>query len=344
MFSVRFSRRFFSLNKIQFSTKPEKSVRIDRKPIKRSVYAYKRCLTSFHDWVAAVNRVDIPRSDFHRPFVVRSTIRQILRYMNDGFIESDQWLLFRDYLVRRDIGVSRLFDGIFLHECLNHNRFLTALSYVEHLRSEQIPLTTTGLAMFLLLARQIDVRVEFQDYRIDEKAIIQTYQEFLSCQTEPDSTLALSLIAGLTLTKNWKDSLKYLPILDNDLDGLQQALGFVLTAAARFHDYSFFFSFLETISETERIRLKNQRINVENKSKQQNNQTFARPLLPSRIKESDFFLIAKTSQAYETFTNYLTGEKQQQIDIIKKLLEKTSSNGYIPPKSFVEALKTKFQQ
>ena len=47
-----------------------------------------------------------------------------------------------------------------LHECINHQRFLMGLSYIGYLQHENIPLTPTGLAMLLLLARQIDIRKE----------------------------------------------------------------------------------------------------------------------------------------------------------------------------------------
>ena len=50
----------------------------------------------------------------HRPVIIRGSVRQILRYMHDGYIDIEQWTTFRDYLVKKDIGVSRLFDGIFV--------------------------------------------------------------------------------------------------------------------------------------------------------------------------------------------------------------------------------------
>lgn len=326
-------------------------VRISKTPIKKSMYAYKRSQTTYYDWMEAVNRVDIPRSDFHRPLIVRSTIKQILRYMHDGYISHEQWSTFRDYLVKKDIGVSRLFDGIFLHECLNYQRWLMALSYIHHLQYETVPLTPTSLAMYLSLAREIDIRPELSEHRVDEKVIVQTHQEFLSHNIVPDTMLALPIIAGLTLTRQWKDALKYLPILDNDLDGMQQALGFVLTAAAKFHDYDFFFSLLDNISQTELIRLQEERqrirtnsTNVDVKRKPTLDQQVRRPMAPSRIKESDYYLIAKTSQAYETFTDYLTGEKKKQLETIVQLLDKTASNGYIPPISFVKALERKLKE
>ena len=329
----------------------EPEFRVNKRPIKSSMYAYKRFQTTYYDWMEAVNRVDIPRADFHRPLIVRATIRQILRYMHDGYISTEQWTSFRDYLVKKDIGVSRLFDGIFLNECLNHARFRMALSYIHHLRDEQVPLTPTGLAMLLFLARQIDIRPELHEYSLSEETIWKTYEEFLSHKHAPDSMLALPIIAGLTLTTQWKEALKYLPILDNDLDGMQQALGFVLTAAARFHDYSFFFSLLDNISQTESVRLQDERDHIrEKRSRNDSNprlvleQQIKRQIAPSRIKESDYFLIAKTSQAYETFTNYLTGDHREQIETLKKLLEKTAMNGYIPPKSFVEALEKKLKE
>jgi hypothetical protein len=327
-------------------------IRINKKPIKKSLYAYKRLQTTYYDWMEAVNRVDVQQSEFHRPVVIRSTVRQILRYMHDGYINNEQWTTFRDYLLKKDIGVSRLFDGIFLHECINHQRFLMGLSYINYLQYEQIPLTPTSLAMWLLLAREIDIRPELNEYRLDEKIILKVYQEFLAYKILPDSMLALPIIAGLTLTSQWKEALKYLPILDNDLDGMQQALGFVLTAAAKFHDYTFFFSLLDNISQTESIRFneERQRIRTNNNShfeaqkKPTLQQQIKRPIAPSRIKESDYYLIAKTSQAYETFTDYLTGENHKQIDTLKKLLEKTASNGYIPPLSFVKALERKLKE
>jgi hypothetical protein len=325
-------------------------IRINKKPIKKSLYAYKRLQTTYYDWMEAVNRVDVRQSEFHRPLVIRSTVRQILRYMHDGYIDSEQWTTFRDYLVKKDIGVSRLFDGIFLHECINHQRFLMGLSYINYLKYENIPLTPTSLAMLLLLAREIDIRKELNEYRLDEQILLNTYQEFLSYKIVPDSMLALPIIAGLTLTSEWKDALKYLPILDNDLDGMQQALGFVLTAAAKFHDYKFFFSLLDNISQTELIRLQEERqrirtnITLDNKKKVTLDQQIKRPIAPSTIKESDYYLIAKTSQAYETFTEYLTGEQTKQIETLIKLLEKTASNGYIPPLSFVKALEKKLKE
>jgi hypothetical protein len=325
-------------------------IRINKKPIKKSLYAYKRLQTTYYDWMEAVNRVDVQQSQFHRPLFIRGTIRQILRYMHDGYINTEQWTTFRDYLVKKDIGISRLFDGIFIHECINHQRFLMSLSYINYLKSEHIPLTLTSLAMLLLLAREIDIRIELNEYRLDEHIILNAYKEFLSYKILPDSMLALPIIAGLTLTLEWKEALKYLPILDNDLDGMQQALGFILTAAAKFHDYTFFFSLLDNISQTELIRLQQeqQRIRtnmiLDNKKKLSLDQQIKRPIAPSRIKESDYYLIAKTSQAYETFTEYLTGEKTNQIEILIKLLEKTASNGYIPPISFVKALEKKLKE
>jgi len=325
-------------------------IRINKKPIKKSLYAYKRLQTTYYDWMEAVNRVDVQQSSFHRPLVIRATIRQILRFMHDGYINTEQWTTFRDYLVKKDIGISRLFDGIFLHECINHQRFLMGLSYINYLKFEHIPLTSTSLAMLLLLAREIDIRIELNEYRLDEQIILNTYQEFLSYKIIPDAMLALPIIAGLTLTSEWKEALKYLPILDNDLDGMQQALGFVLTAAAKFHDYTFFFSLLDNISQTELIRLheEQQRIRtnrmLDNKKKLSLDQQVKRPISPSGIKENDYYLIAKTSQAYETFTEYLTGEKSKQIEILIKLLEKTASNGYIPPISFVKALEKKLKE
>ena len=315
------------------------------------MYAYKRSQTTYYDWIEAVNRVDVPRASFHRPLIIRSTVRQILRFMHDGYIDSEQWTSFRDYLVKKDIGVSRLFDGIFLHECLNHQRFLMALSYIRYLQQEEIALTPTGLAMHLYLARHIDIRPELTEYRVNEESLLKAHDEFLSHKLAPDSMLALPIIAGLTLTSQWKEALKYLPILDNDLDGLQQALGFVLTAAAKFHDYTFFFSLLDNISRTELTHLQNERerirvnsTTVEQPKRPTFDQQIKRPVAPSRIKESDYYLIAKTSQAYETFTNYLTGEHSEQIPILKKLLEKTASNGYIPPKTFVQALEKKLHE
>ena len=326
------------------------NIRINKKPIKKSVYAYKRLQTTYYDWMEAVNRVDIPHANFHRPLIVRSTIRQILRYMHDGYIQIDQWTSFRDYLVKKDIGISRLFDGIFIHECINHQRFLMSLSYINYLKYENISLTPTSLAMLLLLARHIDIRIELNEYRLDEKFLLDTYEEFLSYKIQPDAMLALPIIAGLTLTTKWKEALKYLPIMDNDLDGMQQALGFVLIAAAKFHDYEFFFSLLDNISQTELIRLRQERehirnnINIDIKKKVTLEQQLKRPIAPSRIKESDYYLIAKTSQAYETFTEYLTGDKIQQINSLIKLLEKTASNGYLPPISFVKALEKKLNE
>jgi hypothetical protein len=347
-----FNKTFFYSKRWTIATANQISeIRINKKPIKKSLYAYKRLQTTYYDWMEAVNRVDIQQSEFHRPLVIRATIRQILRYMHDGYIPIDQWPTFRDYLVKKDIGISRLFDGIFLHECINHQRFLMGLSYINYLKYENIPLTSTSLAMLLLLAREIDIRIELNDYRLDEEIILNTYQEFLSYKILPDSMLALPIIAGLTLTSQWKEALKYLPILDNDLDGMQKALGFVLTAAAKFHDYTFFFSILDNISQTELIRLREERIGVDNhgdrnfdkKKKLTIDQQIQRPIAPSRIKESDYYLIAKTSQAYETFTDYLTGEKSKQIEILIKLLEKTASNAYIPPISFVKALEKKLK-
>lgn len=327
-------------------------IRINKKPIKKSLYAYKRSQTTYYDWMEAVNRVDIKQSEFHRPLIIRGSIRQILRYMHDGYINIEQWTTFRDYLVKRDIGVSRLFDGIFLHECISYQRFLMGLSYISYLQHENIPLTPTGLAMLLLLAREIDIRKELNEYRLDEKILLNAYQEFLSYKIQPDSMLALPIIAGLTLTSEWKEALKYLPILDNDLDGMQQALGFVLTAAAKYHDYNFFFSLLDNISQTELIRLhkERQRIRTNNTLDDNNkkpvtlDQQIKRPIVPARIKEKDYYLIAKTSQTYETFTDYLTGDKTKQIEILIKLLEKTASNGYIPPISFVKALEKKLKE
>ena len=320
--------------------------------IKKSLYAYKRWQTTYYDWMEAVNRVDVQQTEFHRPLFVRSTVRQILRYMHDGYIDIEQWTSFRDYLVKRDIGVSRLFDGIFLHECLTHNRFLMALSYINYLKHENIELTPTSLAMFLLLARQIDIRPELAEYNVDESIILKTYQDFLACEVQPDAMTVLPIIAGLTLTTQWKESLKYLPILDNDLDGMQQALGFVLTAAAKYHDYEFFFSLLDNISQTESIRLNKERQRFQTissdefikKTKLTLDQKIRKPLAPARIKESDYYLIAKTSQAYQTFTEYLTGEKTQQIQTLIKLLEKTASNGYIPPLTFVQTLEKKLKE
>jgi hypothetical protein len=298
----------------------------------------------------AVNRVDIRQSEFYRPLILRGSIRQILRYMHDGYINIEQWETFRDYLGKKDIGVSRLFDGIFLHECINHKRFLMGLSYISYLQNENIPLTPTGLAMLLLLAREIDIRKELNEYRLDEKILLNAYQEFLSYKIQPDAMLALPIIAGLTLTSEWKEGLKYLPMLDNDLDGMQQALGFVLTAAAKYHDYKFFFSLLDNISQTESIRLHNERQRIrttntlDHKKKVTIDETIKRSVVPSRIKESDYYLIAKTSQTYETFTDYLTGDKNKQVGILIKLLEKTASNGYIPPISFVKALEKKLKE
>lgn len=325
-------------------------IRINKKPIKQSLYAYKRLQTTYYDWMEAVNRVDLRQTEFHRPLVIRSTIRQILRYMHDGYINIEQWTTFRDYLVKKDIGVSRLFDGIFIHECINHQRFRMGLSYINYLKSENIPLTPTGLAMLLLLAREIDIRLELNEYRLDEQILLDTYEEFLSHKISPDSMLALPIIAGLTLTKQWKESLKYLPILDNDLDGMQQALGFVLTAASKYHDYEFFFSLLDNISQTESIRLQEERQrirlkqDIDYKKKPTLDQQIKRPIAPARIKESDYYLIAKTSQTYETFTEYLTGEKSKQIEILIKLLEKTANNGYLPPISFIKALEKKLKE
>ncbi|CAF1457535.1 unnamed protein product [Adineta steineri] len=330
-------------------------IRISKKPIKKSMYAYKRSQTTYYDWIEAVNRVELNHTNFHRPLIIRSSVRQILRYMHDGYIDNEQWTAFRDYLVKKDIGVSRLFDGIFLHECIGYQRFLMALSYISYLQSENISLTPTSLAMLLLLAREIDIRKDFSEYRLNEQILLNAYQEFLSHNILPDSMLALPIIAGLTLTSQWKEALKYLPILDNDLDGMQQALGFVLTAAAKFHDYTLFFSLLDTISQTESIRLTEERqrirlisdsdrIALDNKQKVTLDQKLKRPIAPSRIKESDYYLIAKTSQTYETFTDYLTGEKTKQIETLIKLLEKTASNGYIPPISFVKALERKLNE
>ena len=330
------------------TTNPSSDFRLDRKPIKRSMYAYKRLQTTYYDWIEAVNRVDVQQSEFHRPLIIRATVRQILRFMHDAYIDTEQWTSFRDYLVKKDIGVSRLFDGIFLHECLNHQRFLMGLSYIDHLRHEQIPLTPTSLAMLLFLARHIDIRPEFKEYRLDEQTLWKAYEEFLTHKLVPDTTLALPLIAGLTLTSRWKDALTYLPTLDNDLDGLQQALGFVLTAAAKFHDYPFFFSLLDNISQTELIRLREQRqptgAKQERTSKPTLDQQVKRPVAPARIRESDYYLIAKTSQAYETFINYLTGDHTQQLQVLIELLKKTASNVYIPPVSFVKALERRLQE
>jgi hypothetical protein len=357
MISNRF-RSLLSFNKIFFYSKrwttatanKISDIRINKKPIKKSLYAYKRLQTTYYDWMEAVNRVDLQQSDFHRPLVIRAAVKQILRYMHDGYINIEQWTTFRDYLVKKDIGVSRLFDGIFIHECINYRRFLMSLSYINYLKDENIPLTPTSLAMLLLLAREIDIRPELNDYRLDEEILLHTYQEYLSYQILPDSMLALPIIAGLTLTSEWKEALKYLPILDNDLDGMQQALGFVLTAAAKYHDYTFFFSLLDNISQTELIRLREERqrirtnTNSDQKKKLSLDQQVKRPIAPSRIKESDYYLIAKTSQAYETFTEYLTGEKEKQIETLCKLLEKTASNGYIPPISFVKVLEKKLKE
>ena len=44
------------------------------------------------------------------------------------------------------------------------------------------------------------------------------------------------------------------------------------------------------------------------------------------------------------FTEYLTGEKNKQIEILFKLLEKTASNGYIPPISFVQGIGKKIKK
>ena len=315
------------------------------------MYAYKRLHTTYYDWMEAVNRVDVPRASFHRPLIIRSTVRQILRFMHDGYIDGEHWTSFRDYLVKKDIGVSRMFDGIFLHECLNHQRFLMALSYIQYLQQEEIALTPTGLAMYLYLARHIDIRPDLTEYRLKEENLLKAYEEFLSHKIAPDSTMALPIIAGLTLTAQWKEALKYLPILDNDLDGMQQALGFVLTAAAKFHDYTFFFSLLDNISQTEVTHLRNERdrIRVNSPTSEQLkrptlDQQVRRPVAPSRIKESDYYVLAKTSQAYETFTNYLTGDHREQIQVIKKLLDKTATNAYIPPKTFVQALETKLHE
>ena len=361
MISNRF-RSLLSLNKLFSISKrwttatatKVSDVRICKKPIKKSLYAYKRSQTTYYDWMEAVNRVDVKHSDFHRPLIIRMSVRQILRYMHDGYIDKEEWTTFRDYLVKRDIGVSRLFDGIFLQECLGYQRFLMALSYISYLQHEEIPLTPTSLAMLLLCAREIDIRQDFSEYRLDEQIILKAYDEFLSHKIVPDTTLALPIIAGLTLTSRWKDALQYLPILDNDLDGMQQALGFVLTAAAKFHDYAFFFSLLDTISQTETIRLREerQRIRVDSKQKdsfESKKNTAAdprvrRPIAPSSIKESDYYLISKTSQAYETFTEYLTGDRNTQIETLVKLLDKTASNGYIPPVSFVKALEKKLRE
>ncbi|CAF1463544.1 unnamed protein product [Rotaria magnacalcarata] len=325
-------------------------IRISKTPIKRSIYAYKRLQTTYYDWMEAVNRVDIKQTNFHRPLVIRSTIRQILRHMHDGYIDVEQWQTFRDYLVKKDIGVSRLFDGIFIHECINFQRFLMGLSYINYLKHENVPLTPTGLSMLLLLAREIDIRPELNEHCLEESLLLNAYQEFLSCKIVPDAMLALPIIAGLTLTTQWKEALIYLPTLDNDLHGLQQALGFVLTAAAKFHDYEFFFSLLDNISQTESIRLHEERQRIRTTAtgdvKQQLtlDQQVQRPVAPSRIKESDYYLIAKTSQAYETFMNYLTGEKDKQIETLIKLLEKTASNGYIPPMSFIKSLEKKLKE
>lgn len=325
-------------------------IRISKTPIKRSMFAYKRLQTTYYDWMEAVNRVDLQQTEFHRPLIIRSTVRQILRNMHDGYIGIEQWTTFRDYLVKKDIGVSRLFDGIFIHECINYQRFLMALSYISYLKSQDIPLTSTGLAMLLLLAREIDIRPDLNEYCIDENVLLNAYEEFLSHHLVPDAMLALPIIAGLTLTSKWKEALQYLPILDNDLDGMQQALGFVLTAAAKFHDYEFFFSLLDNISQTESIRLREERQRIrttttENvKQKVTLDNKVRRPIAPSRIKESDYYLIAKTSQTYETFTNYLTGEKNKQIETLMKLLQKTASNNYIPPKSFVKSLEKKLNE
>lgn len=325
-------------------------IRINKKPIKKSLYAYKRLQTTYYDWMEAVNRVDVRQSEFYRPLVIRSTVRQILRHMHDGYINTGQWTTFRDYLVKKDIGVSRLFDGIFLHECINHQRFRMGLSYINYLKYEDVPLTPTMLAMLLLLARQIDIRPEFNEFRLDEQILLDAYQEFLSHKILPDVTLALPIIAGLTLTKEWKEALKYLPVLDNDLDGMQQALGFILTAAAKYHDYTFFFSLLDNISQTELIRLQEERQrirtnrSIDEKKQLTLNEKIKRPIAPSSVKESDYYLIAKTSQTYETFTEYLTGEKTKQIETLIKLLEKTAHNGYMPPISFVKALEKKLKE
>ncbi|CAF0878057.1 unnamed protein product [Adineta ricciae] len=361
MISNRF-RSLLSFNKLFCASKrwttatatKVSDVRICKKPIKKSLYAYKRSQTTYYDWMEAVNRVDIKHSDFHRPLIIRMSVRQILRYMHDGYIDKEEWTTFRDYLVKKDIGVSRLFDGIFLQECLGYQRFLMGLSYISYLQHEEISLTPTSLAMLLLCAREIDIRQDFSEYRLDEQIILNAYDEFLSHKIVPDTTLALPIIAGLTLTSRWKDALQYLPILDNDLDGMQQALGFVLTAAAKFHDYAFFFSLLDTISQTEAIRLREERQRIRADSKQKNSfeskkNTAAdprvrRPIAPSSIKESDYYLISKTSQAYETFTEYLTGDRNTQIETLVKLLDKTASNGYIPPVSFVKALEKKLRE
>ena len=351
---LTFKKMFSSSSKrwtIATARNTNADVRISKTPIKKSMYAYKRSQTTYYDWIEAVNRVDVPRSEFHRPFIVRSTIKQILRFMHDGYISHEQWSTFRDYLVKKDIGVSRLFDGIFLHECLNYKRWLMALSYIHYLQHEAVPLTPTSSAMYLSLAREIDIRPELNEYRLDEKTIVQAYEEFLSHNIVPDVMLVSPIIAGLTLTSQWKDALQYLPILDNDLDGMQQALGFVLTAAAKFHDYDFFFSLLDNISQTELIRLQEERqrirtnsTNFDTKKKSTSEQPVRRPIAPASIKESDYYLIARTSQAYETFTDYLTGEKVKQLETMAKLLEKTASNGYLPPISFVKALERKLRE
>ena len=351
---LTFKKMFSSSSKrwtIATARNTNADVRISKTPIKKSMYAYKRSQTTYYDWIEAVNRVDVPRSEFHRPFIVRSTIKQILRFMHDGYISHEQWSTFRDYLVKKDIGVSRLFDGIFLHECLNYKRWLMALSYIHYLQYEAVPLTPTSSAMYLSLAREIDIRPELNEYRLDEKTIVQAYEEFLSHNIVPDVMLVSPIIAGLTLTSQWKDALQYLPILDNDLDGMQQALGFVLTAAAKFHDYDFFFSLLDNISQTELIRLQEERqrirtnsTNFDTKKKSTSEQPVRRPIAPASIKESDYYLIARTSQAYETFTDYLTGEKVKQLETMVKLLEKTASNGYLPPISFVKALERKLRE
>jgi hypothetical protein len=183
MISARF-RSLLLLNKT-FSTSSKRwsiatatkvsEFRLNKKAIKRSMYAYKRLQTTYYHWMEAVNRVDVQQSEFYRPLVIRATVRQILRYMHDAYIDPEQWTAFRDYLVKKDIGVSRLFDGIFLHECINHQRFLMGSSYINYLQNEDIPLTPTGLAMLLLLARQIDIRPELDEYRLDEQMLFKNF-------------------------------------------------------------------------------------------------------------------------------------------------------------------------
>ncbi|CAF1434890.1 unnamed protein product, partial [Didymodactylos carnosus] len=332
--------------------------RRSKKPIQQSIYAYKKINNTYYDWMFAVNKVVIPRDDLYRPLILRNVVKQILRYMSDSYFDFEQWLTFRDYLVKKDIGISRLFDGVFLHECVDHQRYLMALSYIDFLRKEDIELTPTGLAMLLLLARQMDIKSQYADIKISEDELLKAYDEFIKIQPIPDSLLTLPIISGLTLTRKWKESIKHLPILENDLESMQTALGYILTAAAKYHDYNFFFQLIDNVSQTEEIRIRKRRdrtLNYHDKSNEsikttmtKNKKGIRTPFLThmplKMLKESDYYLISKTSQAYETFTNYLTGDKQMQINSLKKLLEKSQHNGYIPPLGFVQALEKKLKE